>query len=154
MREPRLPRTHWGPLKPVRPIRTLLTCPSLTPGSSVRSCVHERRAHHPVGTGSNFAIRRHVLFDRVGPFDNYLGAGALFPSAEDTDYKLQCGGRRDRHAISSIAQLSITHGIGMGYWRVSAASRDMHRNGALARTEADATRRSRARARVAADGSP
>jgi glycosyltransferase involved in cell wall biosynthesis len=38
--------------------------------------------------GANFAVRR-ATFEHVGPFDNYLGTGTDFPSAEDTDFGLR-----------------------------------------------------------------
>jgi glycosyltransferase involved in cell wall biosynthesis len=40
------------------------------------------------GMGANMALRRST-FDRVGPFDERLGAGAALKSAEDSDYALR-----------------------------------------------------------------
>ena len=38
--------------------------------------------------GANIAVRRSVV-DHVGPFDEYLGVGTSFPSAEDVDFGLR-----------------------------------------------------------------
>jgi glycosyltransferase involved in cell wall biosynthesis len=67
----------------------LARCPALWPADAV---------YDPTGTagvpegwdwiGGNFAIRRWVA-DRVGEFDECLGAGADFPAGDDTDYKLR-----------------------------------------------------------------
>lgn len=37
---------------------------------------------------ANFAMRRQV-FERVGPFDEYLGPGTDFPAADDVDYRIR-----------------------------------------------------------------
>ncbi len=38
--------------------------------------------------GGNFAVRRSAM-NRIGPFDEYLGAGSDFPGAEDVDFALR-----------------------------------------------------------------
>jgi GT2 family glycosyltransferase len=74
------------------PRRTLRfdTCPAIWPSESTYHPIEGRRGA-PRGwdwIGANFAIRR-AVFDRIGPFDESLGAGAMFPAGEDTDYKLR-----------------------------------------------------------------
>ena len=63
---------------------------------------------HPfrLGTGANIAVRREAL-DRVGLFDEELGAGAPFHAAEETDllYRIQ----RDGWSIVYSARLEIIH---------------------------------------------
>lgn len=39
-------------------------------------------------TGGNVAVRR-AAFEKIGPFDEYLGPGTEFPAAEDVDYALR-----------------------------------------------------------------
>lgn len=54
------------------------------------------RRHHPMRDlapggfilGCNMALRR-IVFDKLGPFDERFGAGAIFKSGEDTDYILR-----------------------------------------------------------------
>jgi len=38
--------------------------------------------------GCNMAMQR-IVFDKLGPFDERFGAGAVFKSGEDTDYVLR-----------------------------------------------------------------
>ena len=69
--------------------------------------------------GCNMAMRR-TVFDRLGPFDERFGAGAVFKSGEDTDYILRAyfegipveyvpdmvvyhfHGRRERHQLAGL----------------------------------------------------
>jgi GT2 family glycosyltransferase len=69
--------------------------------------------------GCNMAMRR-VVFDKLGPFDERFGAGAIFKSGEDTDYILRAyfggvpveyvpdmvvyhfHGRRKSHQVASL----------------------------------------------------
>ena len=68
----------------------LTTCPTNEP-HEVRYDPRVSEGARPAGwdwIGANFAVRRQVI-DAVGPFDVRLGAGAGFPSGEDTDYKFR-----------------------------------------------------------------
>ena len=69
--------------------------------------------------GCNMAMRR-IVFDKLGPFDERFGAGAIFKSGEDTDYVLRAyfggvpveyvpdmvvyhfHGRQKRHQLGSL----------------------------------------------------
>jgi glycosyltransferase involved in cell wall biosynthesis len=113
-REPAVGLIGGALLKPKHVRGVLATCPSLTPLEAVYDPIAMRR-QAPIGwdwIGGNFAIRRHV-FNRVGPFDRYLGAGAPFPSAEDTDYKL----RLEAYGIvmRSTPQAIVYHTYGTRY---------------------------------------
>lgn len=72
------------PGAPVRPAR----CPCLMPADVLYDPIaHE--GHPPAGwdwIGANFAVRQEVV-ERLGGFDEYLGVGADFPCAGDSDYK-------------------------------------------------------------------
>lgn len=76
--------------------------------------------------GANFALRRSVVA-RVGPFDTYLGAGALFPAAEDLDYtlRLEDAGVLMRSVPRAVVTHVHGHRYGMcaiaRYWRRNAA---------------------------------
>ncbi len=74
-----------------------------------------KEAHFPAGwdwAGANFALRRSAAL-KVGPFDEYLGAGATFPAAEDVDYRL----RLEASGIKSVSssQLVVFHTHGWRY---------------------------------------
>jgi GT2 family glycosyltransferase len=77
-------------LRPKASQRFFAVCPYFHPPESVYDPVASRR-RPPEGwgwMGANFAFRRRLL-EMVGPFDRYLGAGAIFPSCEDVDYRLR-----------------------------------------------------------------
>ena len=61
------------------------------------------------GMGANMALRRSA-FERIGPFDERLGAGAVLKSAEDVDYVLRA---RQRHigVYHSAAARVVHHGF-------------------------------------------
>jgi glycosyltransferase involved in cell wall biosynthesis len=68
------------------------SCPAVVPTESLYDPVATERTP-PLGwdwVSANFAMRRFVA-EQVGPFDEWLGPGlgAVFPSGEDTDYKLR-----------------------------------------------------------------
>jgi GT2 family glycosyltransferase len=87
-----------------------------------------------VGTGANFAMKR-AWSERVGLFDERLGAGTPGKAAEDADYfyRLLCSGARIRYEPEAIiyherqswkqrmeSRLGYGHGIGVFcsiYWR-------------------------------------
>jgi GT2 family glycosyltransferase len=77
-------------LSPGQPDGLLSWCPSYIPVEAVYDPVATPRRPPPGcdWIGANFALRRSV-YDQVGPFDEYLGAGATFGAAEEVDYKLR-----------------------------------------------------------------
>ena len=69
--------------------------------------------------GANVAFRRSVV-DRVGDFDPYLGAGAVFPSADDVDYRLRVHAHAIRMRSTPTAVVYHTDGFRYGWkavWR-------------------------------------
>src|SRR5690349_5337560 len=80
-----------GALVAPRPARRgLAFCPSVYPTEVLYDPVASRR-QEPPGWGwacGNVALRRQVI-ERVGQFDEYLGPGAIFPAADDNDYRLR-----------------------------------------------------------------
>lgn len=79
-----------GAVAPNGPVGPLSSCPTLTPAEVVYD-PGATPLRPPEGwdwIGANFAIRVDLL-DRIGPWDEHLGAGAEFPAGEDTDYKLR-----------------------------------------------------------------
>jgi glycosyltransferase involved in cell wall biosynthesis len=98
--------------KPNRP--GIVTCPAMVPSDALYDPIaHGRRP--PPGwdwVGANFAMRRSVA-EVAGPFDEALGAGAPFPAAEDTDYKL----RLERFGIKMLSTSSaiVFHSYGHRY---------------------------------------
>jgi glycosyltransferase involved in cell wall biosynthesis len=68
----------------------LARCPALTPADATYDPASHRDRIPPGWDwiGGNFAISRWAA-DRVGEFDECLGAGADFPASDDTDYKLR-----------------------------------------------------------------
>ena len=100
-----------GALLPPRTARGgLSVCPTLIPTEAR----YDPRDGRPVPAGwdwvsANFAIRRSVI-DRVGHFDEHLGAGTEFGSAEELDYKL----RLEQLGIPmrSTPRAAVTHTYG------------------------------------------
>jgi GT2 family glycosyltransferase len=90
-RERPAPGVVGGALLSPGPLSGVLSwCPSYVPAEAVYDPVAAPRRPPPGcdWVGANFAIRK-SLFDEVGPFDEYLGAGATFGAAEEVDYKLR-----------------------------------------------------------------
>lgn len=78
-----------GALRGPSHLGMLTRCPALEPADAVYD--PGRDVGPPPGwdwVGANFAIRRSVA-ERIGPFDEQLGAGSNFMAGEDTDYKLR-----------------------------------------------------------------
>jgi GT2 family glycosyltransferase len=75
---------------PPRPRWALTSCPWVAPAEALYDpAAHPRRP--PRGWdwfGANVALRADIV-TRIGRWDECLGAGATFPAAEDTDYKLR-----------------------------------------------------------------
>ena len=71
-----------------------------------RSWMRPDRRFWIFGMGANFAVRR-SLFDRIGPFDEMLGAGGPLPAGEDFDlmYRAYLAGATRLHEPSS----RVTH---------------------------------------------
>lgn len=102
-------------LKPEHMTGPLVTCPSLTPTEALYDPGAMGRLAPPGWDwiGGNFAARRHV-FEAVGPFDEFLGAGTQFPSAEDTDYKLRLEARGIVMRSTPRAVVYHTYGVRQG----------------------------------------
>lgn len=80
-----------GALLAPKPSRQgLAVCPAFKPIEALYDPVADGRKP-PRGwdwVGGNFALRRSVA-EQIGQFDEHLGAGAIFPAGEETDYKLR-----------------------------------------------------------------
>jgi hypothetical protein len=116
------------------------------PGSRFASCpanrpadaIYDPASNHgrpPAGwdlIGANFALSRTTV-ERVGDFDECLGAGSTFPSAEETDYKLRMEAHDVRMRSTPDAVVYHTYGWRTGPRAVLAQQRGYARgNGALA----------------------
>jgi GT2 family glycosyltransferase len=83
------------------------TCPATYP----IECVYrpaEQNYRAPAGFywgGGNFAVRRETM-ELVGPFDEYLGPGAVFQAAEDVDWGYRA---EARGVVMVTTPRSITH---------------------------------------------
>ncbi len=76
-----------GPLLPPPGPRPWLSeCPQVPPVDAVLTPGEGDGGRDFDFGGANFAFRR-AVYERVGPMDEYLGAGATFLAAEDIDYK-------------------------------------------------------------------
>lgn len=119
---------------PVGAVRRLSSCPALIPAERLYDPVATGR-HAPEGwdwIGGNFAVRRSIA-ERVGRFDEYLGAGTRFPSGEDTDYKLRMEALGIKMRSTPRAVVHHTHGVRYGLRAGLRHSRNYARgNGALA----------------------
>lgn len=69
------------------------------------------------GMGANMALRRST-FERVGPFDELLGAGAPLKSAEDVDYVLRT--QRQGLSVYHCARARVVH-AGFRPWAAASA---------------------------------
>jgi glycosyltransferase involved in cell wall biosynthesis len=132
--DPRIGLVGGALLPPARARGRLVSCPSLVPADVVYDPSAMGR-HAPRGwdwIGGNFAVRREVA-QRAGPFDEYLGAGALFPGGEDTDYKLRLESLGIRMRTTPRAIVHHTYGARHGIAAGLRHSRNYARgNGALA----------------------
>jgi GT2 family glycosyltransferase len=113
--DPRLGVVGGAVLSPK--LRGLLTsCPTLTPTEAVYNPTAKHRTP-PAGwdwIGANFAMRREVA-RKLGTFDECLGAGADFPAAEDTDYKLRLEAAGVRMLTTPRAAVVHTFGVRKGW---------------------------------------
>jgi len=97
--------------------RGLLTsCPTVSPTEALYNpkLDHMRPPQGWDWIGANFAVRRAVA-SRLGSFDECLGAGADFPAAEDTDYKLRLEAASVRMLTTPTAAVVHTFGVRRGW---------------------------------------
>lgn len=90
-------------------------CPSLIPAEAVYDPV---AAPHEPPPGwdwisCNMVLRRSVAL-HVGPFDEYLGPGTVFPAGGETDYKLRMEAAGIKMGATPHANLVHTHGYRYG----------------------------------------
>lgn len=93
----------------------LAVCPEIKPSEVTYDPVRDGRKA-PKGfdfTGANFAMRMSVA-RRVGPFDECMGVGAIFASAEDLDYKLRVEAANIRMRSTPTMMVQHTHGCRVG----------------------------------------
>jgi glycosyltransferase involved in cell wall biosynthesis len=81
--------------------------------------------------GGNFAVRAEVIAD-TGPWDECLGAGAVFPAAEDTDFKLRLERRGIRMLSTPRAVVHHSGGVRVGRAALRGSRAYARGNGALA----------------------
>ncbi len=94
----------------------LTSCPTVSPNEVLYDPATDPR-RPPKGwdwIGANFAIRRQVA-RQLGRFDECLGAGADFPAAEDTDYKLRLEAAGIRMLTTPRAAVVHTYGVRRGW---------------------------------------
>ena len=94
----------------------LSTCPTVSPSEALYDPVadHRRPPDRWDWIGANFAVRRSVA-DGLGRFDECLGAGADFPAAEDTDYKLRLEAAGVRMLTTPRAAVVHSYGVRRGW---------------------------------------
>lgn len=122
-----------GAVEPQGRIGLLSSCPVLTPAEAVYDPAANPR-QPPKGwdwIGANFAIRA-AVGARVGAWDTTLGAGATYPAAEDTDYKLRMEAQGIR--MLSTPRSVVVHASGTRSSRAALRSQRNYQlgNGALA----------------------
>lgn len=94
----------------------LTSCPTISPAEALYDPALDHK-RPPAGwdwIGANFAIRRDVA-EQVGTFDECLGAGADFPAAEDTDYKLRLEAAGVRMLSTPRSAVVHTYGVRKGW---------------------------------------
>jgi hypothetical protein len=110
------------------------TCPAWTPGEALHD-PGTNGNNRPPGfgwLGGNFALTREAV-DRIGPFDEYLGAGGYFPQSEDVDYMLRAESAGIPMLSTPRAIVYHTHGWRYGIGPVMRHQRNLARgSGALA----------------------
>ena len=94
----------------------LAVCPEIRPSEVTYDPVRDGHKAPPGFdfTGANFAMRRSVAL-RVGPFDECMGVGAIFASAEDLDYKLRVESADIRMRSTPKLVVRHTHGCRIGF---------------------------------------
>lgn len=94
----------------------MASCPTVSPAEALYDPAEHPR-QPPAGwdwIGANFAIRRSVA-RQLGNFDECLGAGADFPAAEDTDYKLRLEAAGVRMLTTPRSAVIHTFGVRRGW---------------------------------------
>lgn len=123
-----------GALVPPVSSRRLANCPQAAPGEALYDPIASGR-HAPIGwdwVGGNFAVRAAVV-ERVGQFDECLGAGTDFPACEDTDYKLRLEAQGVKMQSTPASIVYHTYGARYGVRALLAHQRNYARgNGAMA----------------------
>lgn len=112
----------------------LTTCPTISPAEALYDPADSPRRPPPGWDwiGANFAIRRDVA-ERTGEFDECLGAGADFPAAEDTDYKLRLEAAGVRMLTTPRTAVVHSHGVRHGWKAMLRSQRNYATgNGAMA----------------------
>ena len=88
-------------------------CPSVTPSESIYDPkILDRPPDGWNWLTCNVGLRRQII-EKIGPYDDYLGAGSIFPAAEDTDYllRLESAGIK----MGSTPRLVVNHTYGYRY---------------------------------------
>lgn len=123
-----------GAVVPPAALGWLATCPTVSPAEAVYD-PGLAPGRPPAGwdwIGANFAIRRAVA-ERLGGFDECLGAGSDFPAAEDTDYKLRLEAAGVRMLSTPRASVVHTNGVRHGWKAMLSSQRNYATgNGAMA----------------------
>ena len=123
-----------GAVVPPTALGWLTTCPTVSPAEAVYDPGRGPR-RPPDGwdwIGANFAIRCDVA-ERLGRFDECLGAGSDFPAAEDTDYKLRLEAAGVRMLTTPRAAVVHTNGVRHGWKAMLSSQRNYATgNGAMA----------------------
>jgi glycosyltransferase involved in cell wall biosynthesis len=119
----------------VGPIRLgpLASCPTVAPLEAVYDPGATPQSP-PAGwnwIGANFALRADIAA-RVGPWDEHLGAGSEFPSAEDTDYKLRLEALGVRMLTTPRSRVHHSSGTRVGRAALRSQRNYAYGNGALA----------------------
>lgn len=99
---------------PARPRWQIASCPFVLPDEVVYDPA-QTFATPPKGwgwVGGNFAVRREA-WERVGPFDTFLGPGAHFPVADDVDFGFRL--ERARMPMLSTNRSIVHHTYGTRY---------------------------------------
>ena len=102
-------------IRPPKPRPGIAVCPQVIPSESVYD-PSATPGRPPAGwdwIGCNLGIRR-TVYERIGPFDEYLGPGTDFPAGEDTDYKLRLEAAGVKMAATPTAVVWHTHGYRYG----------------------------------------
>jgi len=102
-----------GPLlPPPLPGGLFSTCPQVQPADVLVVPGDEPPSTDFDFAGGNWGIRRNVAL-RIGPMDEYLGAGTAFAAAEDLDYKIRL--TRAKVRMRSVGAMVVNHTYGVRY---------------------------------------
>lgn len=110
---PDVPFVGGSVIKPPKIECGLAVCPSVEPSEKIYDPATMDRT--PDGwnwIGCNFGIRKY-LFEIIGYYDDYLGAGSVFPAADDTDLMLRIEAAGIK--MGSTPRLVVNHTYGYRY---------------------------------------